>query len=158
VGLGRAGVRAAFLAVVRVGRGCGGLGGGVAPVEPLLPEVSAGIGGSTRPFEPLLPLEPLEPLGPPLLAGAPVPLLAGAGRFGGRGSATVSSRPVSLGRSAIDCHIPLVRLGARTSLGRVVTVDCCIRPGILRFSVCGEHVGSFGAGLGRGRGAALDLD
>jgi hypothetical protein len=61
------------------------------PDVPLLPVVSVGIGGSTRP------LEPPEP-------GAPLP--PGAGRFGGRGSATVSSRPVSPGRSAMVTVTP----------------------------------------------------
>jgi hypothetical protein len=88
-----AGGLADFLAAGR-GRAGGGFGGG--SLVGL-----AGIGGSTRPL-PFDPLELPEPSVPE------VPLLPGAGRFGGRGSATVSSRPVSLGRSAMVTVTPPV--------------------------------------------------
>jgi hypothetical protein len=99
---------AVFLAAARVRGADGGFGGGVAllvapePVPLLLEDSPGGIGGSTRPFEPLAP-ERVEASVDP--SGDPLP--PGAGRFGGRGSATVSSRPVLLGRSAMVTVTPL---------------------------------------------------
>ena len=50
----------------------------------------------------------------------------------------VFSTGVARAISHSDCHSPCTRLGNGStggpSLGRVVTVDCCIRPGIIRFS------------------------